>query len=91
MSKLKRIERETVITFNENEDLAVVTTADRTVIRKIKKLMEENDSISASQVSKEVWQFGMPKKFLKFRLPRKMTDEQRKAASERAKERFGKK
>lgn len=85
MSKLSRIERETVINYNQAEDMAVMTTADTVVIRRMKKLAEKNDKITERKLSSEFVEFTFPKKWVKVRLPREMTDEQRQAASERAK------
>lgn len=84
MSKLSRIERETVINYNQAEDMAVMTTADTVVIRRMQKLADKSDKIFVEQENEHDWKFTFPKKWLKVQLPRQMTVEQRQAASERA-------
>lgn len=85
MSKLSRIERETVIIYNQAEENATMTTADTVVIRNMRNLVEKDSRIVSEQIGKEVWKFIIPKKYVKVKLPRQLTDEQRMAASERAK------
>lgn len=85
MSKLSRIERETVIIYNQAEANATMTTADTVVIRNMRNLVEKDSRIISKQISSEVWEFIIPKKLVKVKLPRQMTEEQRQAASERAK------
>lgn len=85
MSKLSRLERETVIVYNQAEDEAVMTTADLVMIRQMDKKTEQDSNIVRKQISSEVWEYRFPKKYVKVKLPRQMTEEQRKEYSERAK------
>ncbi len=85
MARMKRIERETVINFNQAQDIAEITTADTVVMRKFDKMMDKDDSIRKEEVSNGYIKYTMPKKFVKFSVARKLTDEQRAEISERAK------
>lgn len=85
MARMKRIERETTINFNQAQDIAEVTTADTVVMRKIDKMMEKDDRIRKEEFSNGYYKYTMPKKFVKLSCGRMLTDEQRAERSERAK------
>ena len=85
---LTAFERETVVNFNDGENIAEVYTAQRPVITKLKKnpaakLIEEGTFEGS------VWaRFELPKALVSFRsgrVKRQLTQEQRRDASERMK------
>lgn len=74
-----RIETETVICMNDEEDFAQISTRQRTIKTRMRKLgMERNHK----QADYEC--FRVPKCWVKISPPRKVSEAQRKAARERA-------
>ncbi len=78
MATLSRYEMETVVNYNAGEDTATVYTADKAVMRRLDKLVVEYPE--QYKLEKETalarW-YSMPKSFVTYRKPRKLTDEQR--------------
>ena len=91
-----KIEQETMISFNAGEDEALLYTADPVMRRKMDKLVEENPQqfkiVDEHRFKGEVYarRYTLPKKFVSIRTkdikPREMSDEQRRACSERMKQ-----
>lgn len=75
-----RIETETVISMNDEEDFAQISTRQRTVKTRMRKLGVE---VNHKQADYECYR--LPKKWIKISPPRKVSKAQRKAARERAK------
>lgn len=82
--KLTRWEMETTINFNMEEKTAILYTRDKTIMRKLDRLVEKCPDIykciSETEIDKT---YEFPKKLLGFRIPRVLTEEQRKVAAER--------
>lgn len=77
---------ETIINFNAEEKTANCFTLDKTVKRKWEKLIEERpEEVKVIKRNEDLLEIEVPKKWVKVRPPRKMSDEQREAASERLK------
>ena len=78
MCRLPKIEQETVINFNAGEKEAVVYTRDKAVIRKLDSLVTEFPDayrcIKATDIDKT---YSMPKKYVSYRKPRRITQERR--------------
>lgn len=98
---LTRLEQETIITFNVEESMAVLWTADPVWIRKMDKLVENNPN-EFKQTGQETMdgvvvqkRYEMPKKLVNVRaksaVGRKMTDEERELAAERLRQARNKK
>ena len=87
MSKLSKYEQETIINFNAAESDAVVFTRDKSVIRKIDALVTEFPEvyrcISETDIDKT---YSMPKQYVSYRKPRKLTNEQREKRREKMQE-----
>ena len=83
--KLSRYERETIINFNAEEPTATLYTRDPTVMRKLDQLVisfpEVYKCIGVTDIDKT---YEMPKSAVNYRKPRRLSAEQRQAASERA-------
>lgn len=83
-----RLEQETIINFNEEEKTASVYTFNKRLQRKLARLAEEYPDECRKA---KTWQPGesveyiVPKKWIKVNAPRVLTEEQKQAASERAK------
>ena len=76
-----RLERETIIVFNDAEDTASIWTASETVYRHLRKRgylpSEDNERSAKFEMSKSEIKLPRPK--------RRMTEERRKAVGERLK------
>ena len=84
--KLTRYEQETIISFNAGEQTATVYTRDPAVMRKVDALVIEYPDtykcIGETDIDKT---YEMPKSFVSYRKPRRLSEEQREAAKERIK------
>jgi hypothetical protein len=78
MSRLTKIEQETVINFNAGEEEAVVYTRDKAVIRKLDSLVTEFPNVyrclKATDIDKT---YSMPKQYVGYRKPRRITQARR--------------
>lgn len=86
---LTKAEMETVITYDLDSREAICYTCDRSLMRKLDALCEKNKDISLVKTTEDSKTYKMPYKWIKIHSPRVLTDEQRKKASERAKEHLG--
>ena len=84
MSKLSKYEQETIINFNVAEADAVLFTRDKSVIRKLDSLVNEFPEvykcINETDIDKT---YSMPKQYVSYRKPRRISEEQRLKAKER--------
>lgn len=82
--KITRYEQETIINFNAAEQTATLYTRDPAVMRKIDALVIEYPElyrlIGKTDIDKT---YEMPKSFVSYRKPRRLSDEQRVAARKR--------
>jgi len=83
-------EQETVVTYSRNDDKAVIYTTDSTVMTKLDKMGGVYKRVKESKESGVVVAvtYEAPKRLISFRskiMRRNLTDEQRKALSERMK------
>ena len=84
MARLTRYEQETVINFNAGEPTATVCTKDKAVMRKLDKLVREFPEIyKQTGQSKTDKIYSMPKSYISYRKPRKLSEEQRESARQR--------
>ena len=83
---ISRQEQETIINFNAAEPTATVYTRDKTVMRRLDALVIEHPEhyrlIGETDIDKT---YEMPKSFVSYRKPRRLSAEQREAARSRAK------
>ena len=83
MSKLSKYEQETIINFNVAESDAVVFTRDKSVIRKLDALVTEFPEvykcIGETDIDKT---YSMPKKYVSYRKPRRISKEIREQRKE---------
>lgn len=86
LMKLTAEEKETIISFNEAEKTADVEAFNSRTIREIRKAAEMYpDEISITENSDGSIRAVFPRKWVKIRAPRILTDEQRAVMSERGK------
>ena len=82
--KLSLYEQETVINYNREDKNATVYTRDPAVMRKLDQLVisfpEVYKCIGETDIDKT---YEMPKSFVNYRKPKRLSEEQREAARER--------
>lgn len=82
--KLTRYEQETIINFNAQDQMATLYNRDPAIMRKVDALVIEYPDtfkcIGETDIDKT---YEMPKSAVTYRKPRRLSDEQRKAARER--------
>lgn len=87
--KLTREEQETIINYNAAEQTATVYTRDKNVMRRLDALVveypEHYQLIGETDIDKI---YEMPKSFVSYRKPRRLSSEQREAARERMRSRI---
>ena len=88
---LTRYERETVITFNEADDFANVYTYNRPLIRKLKKLAQILPTVTVETQTEELGVYQIPKKLVGVRIPRQLSEENRRELADRARANLAKK
>ena len=83
--KLTKYEQETIINYNQEEDMAQIYTCDKNLIRKIDANIEKthvNYCIRRDELSAT---YSLPKKFVKVAFSRQLSEEQRKKLALRMK------
>lgn len=83
-----KIERETIINFNEAEATASVYTYNGALRRRLEKLAEERPEECKMIGSGQAADYIIPKGWIKINPTRQMSEEQRKILAERAKANF---
>ena len=84
MTPLSRYEQETIVNYNAGEQTATLYTRDKTVMRKLDRLVAEFPDtyklIEQDRVSKT---YFFPKSYVSYRKPRKISDEQREQSRQK--------
>jgi len=87
MPKVSRLEQETIINFNQEEDAANLYTASPAIYRRMTKR-----GFKAEKLDDGSWVFEIPRRAVRLpSKPRSLTAKQKKEASERMKMRLGNK
>lgn len=82
---LTKYEQETIINFNEDEPTADVYTYNRRLRNRLSKIAKENPECQIVKEADDYLEFIVPKKWVKVSPPRKMSEENKCKAAERAK------
>ena len=84
MIPLTKYEKESIINYNAGEQTATVYTRDKTVMRKLDKLVADFPDtyklINQTDIDKT---YSMPKSYVTYRKPRKLSDGQREQARQK--------
>lgn len=80
-----REEQETIINYNQSGDTASVYTFNPTLIKQLDRLAKEYDTVIKESETESSRTYIIPKKWVKIRPPRKMSDENKQKAAERLK------
>ena len=86
---LTKYEQETIYSYNQEEPLASCYTMDRALIRRIDALAEKHKEITLIRSKEGMREYTFPKKWIKVRAPKELSDEKRENMAKRAIERFG--
>ena len=86
---LTKYEMETIYNYNQEEPLASCYTMDRALIRRLDALAEKHKEITVARADEGVREYTFPKKWIKVRAPKELSEEQRENMAKRARERFG--
>ena len=84
MTNLTKYEMETVVNYNAGEQTATVYTRDKSVMRRLDRLVadypESYKMLSQTEIDKT---YSMPKSYITYRKPRMVSNEQREQARQR--------
>lgn len=83
--KLTKYEQETIINYNQKEKTASCFTHDHALIRKLDEFVRNGEAITVVREGDGWKEYKFPKKCVKVRFPRKLSDEQRQEMAERMK------
>ena len=82
--KLSKYEQETIILYNAGEKNAEVYTADKSVMKRLDSLCVEYPDIYKVKKSDSTSKtYSVPKSYISYRKPRKLSSEQRELARKR--------
>lgn len=85
---LTKYEQETLISYNQEEDAAIIDTCDKKMIRKLDKLCDKLLTITVENQNQHGKIYKLPKKWIKISTPRQLSEKTRKELAERAKSNF---
>lgn len=88
--KLTKYEKETIINFNQDEDFASVYTCDEAWIRAMDKLVKKDSRASEDKEKRDEYSktYIIPKKAVKVRLSRVLSQSERNKRALQARSRF---
>ena len=86
--KLSKLEQETVIIFNEQENTATIDTCNRALIKQLDDLSQKSVGVACVAEDEHGKGYTLPKKWVKVRLPKQYSEEQRLKMAEVARARF---
>lgn len=87
--KLSKLEQETIFAYNQEEKTATVYTCDKALIRRLDKLCLLNTEITATKTDDVSKTYLFPKKWIKVKTPRKLSEENRAKLKENALKNLG--
>lgn len=76
-------EQETLINYNMEEKTAICSTFDRFLIAKLDELVAKSSEIQCTKRRDGYAEYTFPKRWVKIRMPRQMTEEERQIMAER--------
>lgn len=90
MLKYTKIEQETIINYNQEEDYASCYTFDTKLIRKLDDLCLKSSAITVEKQGEGWKEYKLPKSWVKVNFPRQLSEETKLKLAERARQNFGK-
>lgn len=82
---LTKYEQETIINYNQEEKTASIYTHDAALMRKLDAALENGEEITVKREGDGWKEYEVPKRCIKVRFPRKISDEQRQKMADRMK------
>ena len=82
---LSKYEQETIINYNQEEPHASCFTYDKALMRKLDNLIEKGEAITLVREGDGWKEYSFPKKCIRVRFPRKLSEEQRQKMANRMK------
>jgi len=79
--RLSKLERETIISFNEAESTANVYTCSTAVKKRLAELSLKNSDIYRVKEDKYSQTYIIPKKIIKFNIPRELSEKERQKSA----------
>ena len=89
MLSLTNHEKETIILFNDAEEMAEIYTCNSAWKNKLDKLCQNTKEITLLKEDKHSKTYNFPKKWIKVKRPRVLSREKRTELAERARQNFG--
>ena len=83
---LSKLEKETIILFNEEEETAVIGTYNEKLNNRLYDFTRKSDDCCFVRENNGYTEYQFPKSWIKINMPRQYSDEQRQKMAERAKE-----
>ena len=90
MTSLSPVEQETIILFNDEEQTATVETCNKAWKNKMRAICAQNAECFLISADERCERYLIPKKWVKVRVPKKLSEEQRQKMQKTARERFHK-
>jgi hypothetical protein len=87
---MTKYESETTITFNDEEQVAIVYTCNKSWINRLEGYKSKSPLISLIKTDEYSRTYKLPKSWVKIRLPKVITEEKRAKMAQAARERFAK-
>ena len=84
MIKSTKYEMETIYNYNQEEPLASCYTMDKALIRRMDALAQKHKEITVIKSSEGLREYTFPKKWIKVKIPRQLSDEKRQELKNRA-------
>ena len=85
---LTKYEMETIYNYNQEESLAHCYTRDKSLIRRLDTLAEKHKEITVVRACEGVREYTFPKKWIKVKTPRQLSEEKRQELKNRALKNF---
>ena len=90
--KLSKYERETIITFNEEESAALIYTSNAKLKNRLTKFADKTNECVIEEFTDDGFgKYKIPKNWIKINMPRQYSEKQRQEMANRAKENLSKK
>lgn len=87
-TRLTKYEMETIIIFNEEEKEARCYTCNKSLMNRLDDFCSKSSEITRVAEDEHGQTYVMPKKWIKVRMPKEISEEERQKMRERARERF---
>lgn len=81
---LSKLEKETIIIFNEEEPTAIIGTYNEKLKRRLRDFESSSNDCSLVKSNEGYVEYTVPKKWIKVNMPKRYSEEQKQKMAERA-------